>query len=607
MRGMRKKVVSVVALGLAHAVSVVSVVLLGSLGCGSSPQTVAATPPPVVTAPSRASASPTPAEPAMATATAAEHASQLGQLDFPVSGTPECQREFKEGMLALHSFEYDRARESFAHAIAKDATCSMAAWGEAMTHDHLLWYERDLKKARASLARITPEREAELTVKERAFIGAARAELAKDDVREGHRVWLDAMKKLHADYPDDDEIALAHAIALYAVHARASDVREQVEAGAIALEVLRRRPEHPGAAHYVIHAFDSREHAILALPAARTYARIAPAAGHALHMPSHTFTHLGMWKDVVPSNERAYAASVAWAKAQGQSPSKYDWHSYSWLVAALLELGQPVRARQLVDEARVLLEASKDDSSDLRFAYGEMVANYVSQTGRWNEVAALTAPIFAPAVDETSGSGAMACAAHAPGGDGAARPPMVHVARFLALRLRAEAAMQAGDAGALEKRVAEMKATRERMRAWSKMLPELGTRFEALEGVVALRGELAKKRGPAVEKKTLDAMEKLTRAEDARGISGPAFFFTARESYASALLAANKPKEALAQYEREIDRRPNRALSMLGAARAAKAAGDATRARAHYAALAELWKDADAEAPALAEVRTGAR
>ena len=232
-------------------------------------------------------------------------AGTFGHIDFPVTGSPKCQARFTEGMLALHSFLYDQAHETFASALdatPADGPCAMAAWGDAMTHDHPLWGERDVPKARAALLRVTSEEA--LTPKERAYLATARALFATDDEDAAHAAWVASAAKMHQDYPDDDEVALQYALALMAAHGL-RDVRRAVEAGALALDVFHRHPDHPGAAHYVIHAFDSSDHAILAVPAARAYARIAPDAGHALHMPSHTFTHLGMWNEVVPSNERA--------------------------------------------------------------------------------------------------------------------------------------------------------------------------------------------------------------------------------------------------------------------------------------------------------------
>ena len=369
---------------------------------------------------------------------------ELGQLDFPVTGSPECQRLFRQGMLEMHSFQYDQAHASFGAALQADSGCAMAAWGDAMAYQHPVWGERDVVRGKAALAGIA--REDTLTPRERAHIAVARALYDAPDAKAGYRAWLSAVARMRAEYPDDDEVALQHALALIAVHGYdKTRQREQSEAGAIALDVLSRRPDHPGAAHYIIHAFDNPEHAVIALPAARTYARIAPAAAHALHMPSHTFTHLGMWRDVVPSNVRAYASSQAAAKALRQSPEKWDWHSYAWLVAAHLELGQPGRAKTLVEDARALL--ATNDSPELRLGYSDIAKNYLTQTGRWAEAEALAMPLLAPIRGESAdGSGPVACAEHAPGGGGEERAPLVHFARIAAHTMRAEAALRTGEA-----------------------------------------------------------------------------------------------------------------------------------------------------------------
>ncbi len=586
---------------IAALVSHVSLLAL-SIGCGAAP-----TP---TTTPSR---SPSPAPTAVASGSPASSPATsapapLGDLSFAITGSPECQRLFRDGVLALHSFLYDQAHESFVAALAADPSCAMAAWGDAMTFDHAIWQERDTTKARASLAKIT--REEALTATERAFIATARELFAKDDAKEAHQVWLAAATKLHAERPNDDEAALQHALALLAVYAYdPTHVREQMEAGTIALGVLQRRPEHPGAAHYAIHAFDSREHAILALQAAHTYARIAPAAGHAQHMPSHTFVHLGMWRDVVPSNEKGYAASVAWEKAHGGSPSKYDSHSYSWLVAAHLELGHHARARQLVDDARAMVVAATDDSGDLRADYSNLVAAYVVHTGRWSDVEALVAPLFAAMPDERSGpGGAVACAMHAPGGKGSVRMPSALFARLNAHVLRAEAAIRSGEKGVAEKRVADMRAVRLEMAPWAKMQsPSFARRWAAIDDALLARARGVAKPDADVTKKALDALERLVRADDERPIAGPAWLEPPRETLGAALLAAGRAKDALAQFDRDLDQRPNHAPALLGAARAAKAAGDATRARARYAALVDLWRDADAGLAALTEARDGAK
>ncbi len=588
-----------------------ALMLAGSVACGGEPPT-----PPV--APSAPPTAALPPPVASSTPGASENSgspkgdgalskTQLGELSFPITGSPECQRLFRDGVLALHSFLYDEAHESFVAALAADPSCAMAAWGDAMSFDHPVWHERNLPKARAALAKITHEEA--LTPKERAYIATARELFAKDDGKQAYAAWLAAATKMHAEYTDDDEVALQHALAILSVYGYdLAHVREQMESGNIALDVLHRHPNHPGAAHYTIHAFDSRDHAILALEAARTYARIAPAGGHAQHMPSHTFVHLGMWRDVVPSNERAYASSVAWEKSRGHTANKYDWHSYSWLVAANLELGHHARAQKLVDDVRTVILAMKDDTAEIRGAYIDMVAHYAVVTGRWAEVEALVAPVFTPVPDEGGTGGPVACAAHAPSAGGEVRMPYALFGRMNAQALRAEAAIRVGDRKTAEARVADMRAVRAQMQLWSKMLPPSSTkRWDMKEEALLVRARAGTKPSPADQKNMTTALERFVASEDERPIAGPPFGEPPRELLGNLLLAAGKSKEALPIFERNLEQRPNRALALLGSARAAKASGDVALAHLRYAALLDLWRDADPGLDALAEVRDGAK
>ena len=163
------------------------------------------------------------------------------------------------------------------------------------------------------------------------------------------------MAQLHAQFPEDDEASAFYALALLStIPPGERNLPVSLKAGEIALAVLKKNPEHPGANHYALHAFDDGEHAARALQAARTYARIAPASSHARHMPSHVFLPLGMWDEAVASDEAAFATSIEIAKRKGLPPSQYDFHALSWLHYEYLQQGRFAKAREVMRRSRVL-------------------------------------------------------------------------------------------------------------------------------------------------------------------------------------------------------------------------------------------------------------
>ncbi|HET7785696.1 MAG TPA: hypothetical protein VFL36_06965 [Myxococcales bacterium] len=291
-------------------------------------------------------------------------AAGLGSSNFTATGPVACRRSVLEGVLALHSFMYEDARASFEKA-EKEAPCPIAFWGEAMTYDHPLWDQQDAPAARAALARIPAD--ARVSPAEAGLIEAARALYSG-----GHEAWRERLARLHRELPRDDEVALFYALSLYATSGHGKDVGRAMHAAAIAMDVFERNPDHPGAAHYLIHACDSPDHAILALKAARKYAQIAPAASHALHMPSHIFVQLGMWADVERSNAAAFAAS--------QKHGRPDWHSFSWLADARVELGRPDEVLPMIEQAR--------KEAPARVA-AELAGLWLSATGQWARTGAL--------------------------------------------------------------------------------------------------------------------------------------------------------------------------------------------------------------------------
>ncbi|MEO1595936.1 MAG: hypothetical protein AAFS02_11910 [Pseudomonadota bacterium] len=277
----------------------------------------------------------------------------LGAISFPNSGAPEAQDAFYQGVLLMHSFEFTPAAEAFREAQAIDADFALAYWGEAMTYNHPLWRQHDAERGAGTLARL-----AATPAARRAKAGSEREGMYLDAIEilygfegtkaERDRAYMEAMAELVAAYPDDDEARTFYALSILGSVDGSRDFATYMRAAAQALPVFERNPRHPGAAHYIIHAFDDPIHAPLGLPAALAYADIAPDAAHAQHMTSHIFLASGMWEQTVAANERAHAVQNADYAARGR-PANVCGHYSSWLHYGHLQLGQVQQAEALMD------------------------------------------------------------------------------------------------------------------------------------------------------------------------------------------------------------------------------------------------------------------
>ena len=281
----------------------------------------------------------------------AAHSHALGSVDFKNSGNDAAQPAFQRGVALLHSFEYEDAAEAFREAQKADASLALAYWLEALTYSHVLWAEEKLEASRAVLNRLAPTAEARLakakTERERGFGAAVEAFYADAGLPIRAAAFADAMTSLATRFPDDHEAAafasLANMMAFFTSPA-AQRVKYNQPVQQHALRVFRANSQHPGAAHYLIHFVDMNPRAAAdALEFARAYDKIAPDAEHALHMPSHVFLPLGLWEDVVRSNERAWAAARRENLAKNASPADNSWHSLDWLHYAYLQLGRDAR------------------------------------------------------------------------------------------------------------------------------------------------------------------------------------------------------------------------------------------------------------------------
>ncbi|MES4786423.1 MAG: hypothetical protein C4294_12040, partial [Nitrospiraceae bacterium] len=308
---------------------------------------------------------------------------RLGKIRFPTSArSEEAQSHFLRGVAALHSFWYPVALSEFQAATRIEPDFMMGYWGEAMAHNHPIWGDpQETEAARKVLAKITIT--PELTPREQAYLHAVKILYGEGDKPARDRTYAAAMKEIYREYPDDLDGAAFYALALLGT-IRPDDpaaLRTRMRAAAIAIEVYRRQPDHPGAAHYILHAFDDPDHAILALPAARRYAEIAPSAHHALHMPSHIFLQLGMWPEAAASNEASWKASDQWVKSKDVPLGQRDYHSLHWLLYVYLE------AEDLHTTMRKsLAEFPKDDPRTLvygAYLHANMGAELVVEREQW--------------------------------------------------------------------------------------------------------------------------------------------------------------------------------------------------------------------------------
>ena len=512
--------------------------------------------------------------------------SQLGKVEFQTSGSEKAQKYFLRGLAALHSFWYEEALEAFRESTKIEPDFAMGYWGEAMAHNHPLWSEQDISAARQVLAKIkeTPK----LTERERAYIRALRALYGEGDKRTRDTAYSVAMEKVYLAYPNDLDAAAFYSLSLLGrVSGQDKSYRLQARAGAIALQVYEKNPDHPGAAHYIIHAFDDPKHAILALPAARRYASIAPEAHHARHMPSHIFIQLGMWPETAASNESAWEASDTWMKRKNLSLSVRDYHSLHWLLYAYLQQGRYNQAEQLLNLMKKVMSESTYENK-LRPDYYEnnyanMASAFIVETERWN----LAAELFPenkpkPAASEQTSMGG-SHGGHGGGGgptvDGTATVRTSRASVTLPIFVRGLAAAVSGS---------------------SSTGSNVGSDGIRDLEVAALKASMQKNHAKAIE-----LMKKATALEEQMSApyGPPTLVKPTHELFGEILLRAGKPAEAAEQFKTALLRQPNRARSLLGSARAAAQSGNHAAATAAYTKLLEQWKQADENLPELREAR----
>ncbi|MEN8374316.1 MAG: hypothetical protein ABFS34_02580 [Gemmatimonadota bacterium] len=482
----------------------------------------------------------------------------LGTLHFPTSGSPHARGHFLRGVLLMHSFEYEDAAEAFRLAQEADPSMAMAYWGEAMTHTHPVWNEQDVDAAREALGRLAPSAEERLAAaadaRERAWLETVETLYGEGEKAARDTAFSLAMGALADAYPDDFEAQAFYALSLLGLSQGARVVPTYMRAGAIALELLEKNGDHPGAAHYVIHSFDDPAHAPIGLRAARAYSRIAPNAGHAQHMTSHIFLASGMWGDVVAANERAMAVVNADLAARDLPPSSCG-HYNIWLAYGYQQQGRLTDAETLVGGC---LENSGDErlSEDRRARNGRSFA--IMRTFYLTDAEAAAG--FPADAELPARAEGLAGAMYAFG--------------------TGLAAARRGDIDALRAALDAVSSAGADIADWtSGYRPIWKSTLEAL--AYELDGDLDA--AIAVAERGAD-----TEAAMPIDFGPPYSFKPPRELEGELLLRAGRSEEALAAFELALGRTPKRAAALRGYEAAAAAAGLIARAEWARATLDEI-------------------
>ena len=497
---------------------------------------------------------------------------ELGTVHFPTSCNEEAGDLVERGVALLHHMTYEGARHTFEKALQVDPDCRMALWGIGMSFIHPLWPDDPDEATLRRGADLVNQAKmlGKPTEREWAYIAALEAyydEGWKRDRTARLASYEQAWRDVHEQFPDDPEASSFYALALMAT-ASPSDktYQKQLSAGSIAEDVLGQMPDHPGAHHYVIHAYDYPNIANRAQAVARNYGKIAPDVPHALHMPTHIFIRLGLWREAIEGNERSAAAALK-ASVKSGAISMHYLHALDYLAYSHLQRAEDEKAKAVLDRV-MSLEGPHQELNRLVFAYAfaAIPARYFLERQRWSDAAQL----------ETRQPSSF------PWEDGFAQAEAItHFARALGMARSGDLDGARGEIsrlGALEEAVAEKSAY------WANQI--------AIQRLSAM-AQLAFAEGEAEQ--SLDLMRAAARREASthKHPITPGEVLPTRELLADLLLELGQFQEALKEYGASLERSPNRFNSLFGAGRAAELAGDARSAAIYYQRLVDMCSDAD--------------
>jgi tetratricopeptide (TPR) repeat protein len=510
---------------------------------------------------------------------------KLGRVNFKVSCTPRAQAGFNRAVAWLHSFEYEEAEKAFAEIAASDPQCGMAYWGIAMSNYHPLWAPPTPDEfSRGSKGVANAKVVGAKTQRERDYIAAITAfyqDADKHDHRARTFAYHEAMKKVYQQNPTDREAGVFYALTLIATGTMTPDksYKREKEAAQILNRVLKVEPQHPGVSHYLIHSYDYPALAQLALPAARSYARIAPDSSHAQHMPSHIFTRLGLWQEAVRSNLDARDSAKAFALRHKMAGAwDEQLHAMDYLVYAYLQGAQDKHAWGVFEELNSIKQVDPP-SFKVAYAFAAIPARYALERRQWSEAAKL--PLQPGTVKNIPWQKFPWAEAH--------------------IRLaRAIGAARSGDTASAREEVEQLASIRQ-------ALGEVKEGYDWAKQV-AIKHQIASAWLALAEGKHDEALRQMRAAADLDDATDkhpvtPGSVVPAREQLGELLLELKQPDEALVAFETALQSAPNRFNGLYGSARAARLASNRGKAKIYYAKLIELCRHSDTFRPEIAEAK----
>ncbi len=517
----------------------------------------------------------------------------LGSMSFPTSTkSAAAQTAFISGMLQLHVFEYSNAEQAFQDAQKLDPDFAMAYWGEAMSANHPVWNQQNMALGRAALAKLgpTPQARADKAGSEKEKVWLAITEIMYG---EGTKLQRDqkvlvAMKAMSEQYPADDEAQLFYALALLGVTEGERDIPNFLKAAELAKVVYARNPNHPGAAHYWIHGMDDPEHATGALEAAKSLARVAPGASHAQHMTAHIFMALGMWDQVVASNESAIRVVREQAMAKKLPVVGDCGHYGEWLQYAYLQQGRLMQAQNLVN-------ACRKESADA----------YIWYQSHPDKLQRITPAQFKARMARSLISMQAVALIDAP--SQRAQNLQVNLDNADVERDIGTEYFSYGLAASSMNNLTMAEAALSSLKTLNRQTPgknEAASTAAYLK-IMAQLLEASIEQNKGQNSHALELTAQAAADYDAIpfDFGPPATVKPPHELRGELLLAAAKPVEALAEFNLALKTAPNRAQAMLGRVRALQQSDDKSGSAKAAAELLAIWRRADANLPELNELR----